>query len=157
MKRRIVLGLMFASVAAFAAAKPDFSGSWKLDPAKSDFGQMKAPDKMERVIEHKDPEIKVKTTQSTPNGDRSTETAYTIDGKEQKQDSPRGAVMYTPKWDGDAVVIESRRSVTVGGQQVDITGVERWSLTDGGKSMTIDTKMVLPQGEITMKAVFVKQ
>jgi len=31
---------------------------------------MPAPEKMERVIEHKDPAIKVKTTQSTPNGER---------------------------------------------------------------------------------------
>ena len=138
MKRRIVLGLMFAAAAAFAAAKPDFSGTWKLDPARSEFGQMRAPEKMERVIEHKDPEVKIKTTQSTPNGDRTTDTTYIIDGKEQKQDSPRGVILFTPKWDGEAVVIDSKRTVTVGGQQVEITGYEKWTLSDDGKALLND-------------------
>lgn len=157
MRRRIVLGLLALTVVALAADKPDFTGTWKLDPSKSDFGQMPAPEKMERIIDHKDPAIKIKTTQSTPNGDRTTDTAYTLDGKEQKQESPRGVIVYTPKWEGSVVVIDSKRTMTIQGQQVEITGVERWSLSDDGKTMAVDSKMVAPMGELTMKAVFVKQ
>ncbi|HNY39828.1 MAG TPA: hypothetical protein PKJ41_05520 [Bryobacteraceae bacterium] len=157
MKRRIVLGLMAMAVTALAAGKPDFTGTWKLDPSKSDFGQMTPPDKMERVIDHKDPAIKIKTIQSTPKGDRTTETEYTLDGKEQKQENPRGVVLYTPKWEGDVVMIDSKRNVTVAGQQVEITGFERWSLSGDGKTMTVESKMVLPSGEVSMKAVFTKQ
>lgn len=157
MKRRIVLGVLMMMAAAMAADKPDFTGTWKLDAAKSDFGQMPAPEKMERVIDHKDPSIKIKTTQSTPNGDRTTDTAYTLDGKEQKQESPRGVIMYTPKWEGSIVVIDSKRTMNVQGQTVEITGVERWSLSEDGKTMTVDSKMVAPMGELTMKAVFAKQ
>lgn len=157
MKRRIVLGVVMMMAAAMAADKPDFTGTWKLDASKSDFGQMPAPEKMERVIDHKDPAIKIKTTQSTPNGDRTTDTAYTLDGKEQKQESPRGVIMYTPKWEGSIVVIDSKRTMNVQGQTVEITGVERWSLSEDGKTMTVDSKMVAPMGELTMKAVFAKQ
>lgn len=157
MKRRIVLCVLALAVAAIAADKPDFTGNWKLDAAKSDFGQMPAPEKMERLIDHKDPSIKIKTTQSTPNGDRTMDTAYTLDGKEQKQETPRGVVMYTPKWEGAIVVIDSKRTMNVQGQQVEITGVERWSLSEDGKTMTVDSKMVAPMGELTMKAVFAKQ
>lgn len=157
MKRRIVLAALAVMISAVAADKPDFTGTWKLDASKSEFGQITPPDKMERVIDHKDPAVKIKTTQSTPTGDRSTDTTYTLDGKEQKQESPRGVVLFTPKWEGDVVVIDSKRNVTIGGQQVEITGVERWSLSDGGKTMTVENKMVMPQGELTMKAVFVKQ
>jgi hypothetical protein len=157
MKRRIVLGVLALTVAAIAADKPDFTGTWKLDATKSDFGQMPAPEKMERVIDHKDPAIKIKTTQSSPNGDRTMDTEYTLDGKEQKQETPRGVVMYTPKWEGNVVVIDSKRTMNVQGQQVEITGVERWSLSEDGKTMTVDSKMVAPMGELTMKAVFGKQ
>ncbi|MBE0660777.1 MAG: hypothetical protein IH602_23995 [Bryobacteraceae bacterium] len=157
MKRRVMLGVLALTVAAIAADKPDFTGTWKIDAAKSDFGQMPAPEKMERVIDHKDPSIKIKTTQSTPNGDRTMDTEYTLDGKEQKQETPRGAVMYTPKWEGNVVVIDSKRTMNVQGQQVEITGVERWSLSEDGKTMTVDSKMVAPMGELTMKAVFAKQ
>lgn len=157
MKRRIVLGVLVMVAAAMAADKPDFTGTWKLDASKSDFGQMPAPEKMERVIDHKDPAIKIKTTQSTPNGERTMDTEYTLDGKEQKQETPRGTVMYTPKWEGNVVVIDSKRTMNVQGQQVEITGVERWSLSEDGKTMTVDSKMVAPMGEMTMKAVFAKQ
>ncbi len=157
MKRRIVLAALAVMMSAAAADKPDFTGTWKLDASKSEFGKMPAPDKMERVIEHQDPAIKVKTTQSTPNGDRTTDTAYTLDGKEQKQETPRGVILYTPRWEGNVVVIDSKRSMNVQGQQVEITGVERWSISEDGKTMTVDSKMVAPMGELTMKAVFVKQ
>ncbi|MBA3974706.1 MAG: hypothetical protein C0504_10890 [Candidatus Solibacter sp.] len=157
MKRRILLALLALTVAAIAADKPDFTGNWKLDAAKSDFGQMPAPEKMERLIDHKDPSIKIKTTQSTPSGERTMDTEYTLDGKEQKQENPRGVVMYTPKWEGSVVVIDSKRTMNVQGQQVEITGVERWSLSADGKTMTVDSKMVAPMGEMTMKAVFAKQ
>lgn len=157
MKRRIVLAVLAMAAVALAADKPNFTGTWKLDASKSDFGQMNAPEKMERDIDHKDPVIKVKTTQSTPNGDRTMETSYTLDGKEQKQENPRGVVLYTPKWDGDIVMIDSKRTMNVQGQQVEITGFERWSLSADGKTMTVDSKMVAPMGEMKMKAVFVKQ
>jgi uncharacterized protein (DUF2345 family) len=58
---------------------------------------------------------------------------------------------------GDVVRIDSKRNVTVAGQQVEITGFERWSLSADGKTMTVDSKMILPSGEMSMKAVFVKQ
>jgi hypothetical protein len=85
------------------------------------------------------------------------DTEYTLDGKEQKQETPRGVVLYTPKWEGAVVVIDSKRSMNVQGQQVEITGFERWSLSEDGKLMTVDSKMVAPMGEMKMKAVFVKQ
>lgn len=157
MKRRIVLGALALAIAAFGADKPNFSGTWVLDKARSDFGQMTPPEKMERLIDHKDPVIKIKTTQSTPKGDRSADTEYTLDGKEQKQENPRGVVLYTPKWEGSVVVIDSKRNAMVAGQQVEITGFERWSLSADGKTMTVESKMALPNGEIKMTAVFARQ
>ncbi len=50
-------------------------------------------------------------------------------------------ILYTPRWEGNVVVIDSKRSMTVQGQQVEITGVERWSVSEDGKTMTVDSKM----------------
>ena len=66
MTRRLFAALFvccfMGSVAAVAADKPDFSGKWKLNTEKSDFGPMPKPEKADYVIAHKDPELNVKST-----------------------------------------------------------------------------------------------
>jgi hypothetical protein len=161
MTRRIVfasLGLLALAGLTFAAGHPDFSGSWKINAAKSDFGQFPAPEKFERVIEHKDPDIKIKTTQTTQMGEMTNESSYKIDGTEQKLESPRGVSLITPKWDGNVMVVTSKRKIkTQDGQEMEMTGEERWTLSEDGKSLTTDTKMTMPMGEFAFKAVFDKQ
>ncbi len=44
-------------------AKPNYSGTWKLNAAKSDFGPIPGPDSRTDVIEHNDPALKVSTSQ----------------------------------------------------------------------------------------------
>ena len=41
-----------------AQAKTDFSGTWKLNTGKSDFGPMPPPDSMTQKITHQDPSLK---------------------------------------------------------------------------------------------------
>ena len=41
-----------------AQAKTDFSGTWKLNAGKSDFGPMPPPDSMTEKIAHQDPSLK---------------------------------------------------------------------------------------------------
>ena len=65
-----------------AQAKPNFSGDWKLNLEKSNFGPMPGPDKLTMKIDHKDPSMKVSQSQSGPQGDMSFEVTYSTDGKE---------------------------------------------------------------------------
>jgi hypothetical protein len=53
--------LIFFSILTLAAAgnKPNFSGVWKLNPAKSEFGKAPAPQSLISTVEHHDPELKV--------------------------------------------------------------------------------------------------
>lgn len=65
-----------------AQGKPDFSGTWKIDPAKSDFGPAPPPDTMVQKIVHTEPNIKVNLVQTGGTGDMSLDLVYTTDGKE---------------------------------------------------------------------------
>ena len=52
MKKLVLAAACFAFAATAQNSKPNFSGTWELDTAKSDFGPLPAPEKQTRVIEH---------------------------------------------------------------------------------------------------------
>ena len=136
-----------------AQAKPNFSGDWKLNSAKSDFGPMPGPEKMDRKITHEDPSLKFSTTQTGPQGEVTTDMAYTTDGKPSTNKTPRGEVTGAAKWEGDALTISSKREI----QGMEITQNERWTLDEDGKTLTINNKINTPQGEFEIKIVMDKQ
>src|SRR5258707_12832743 len=67
---------------ASAGPKPDYSGTWKLNVSKSDFGPLPAPDTRTDTIEHKDPSLKAATSQDGAQGKQEYTLAITTDGKE---------------------------------------------------------------------------
>ncbi len=151
--------MVFCAVAALAVAipaaqaAPNLSGTWKLNAAKSDYGPIPPPDKMDRKITHEDPSLKMTTTQTGQQGEITTELAYTTDGKPSTNKTPRGEVTGTAKWDGDVLVIDSKRKI----QDMDISSNERWSVSEDGKTLTITTKLNTPQGDFEVKQVLEKQ
>jgi len=88
---------------------PDFSGEWRLNVAKSHFGDMAAPSSAVLKIEHKDPQLKVVRTINTDHGERTTETVYSTDGKEMPlKISGSSDGKTTTKWIGPTLLIESK-------------------------------------------------
>ncbi len=158
MNRRSYLVVIAAALAlavsgsAFAA-KPNFSGDWKLNAGKSDFGPMPGPEKMDRKINHNDPEIKITTTQSGPQGEMTTNLAYKTDGTESVNKVREADVKSVAKWDGNALVVSSKRDF----QGMEIVMNERWTLSEDGKSLTIVNKINTPQGDFEIKVVMDKQ
>jgi hypothetical protein len=145
--------LIFASALLLSAAgKPDFSGTWTVDLAKSDFGMMPPPEKLERTIKHADPDMKIKTVQVGQRGESITEAAYTTDGKEAKIQVRNREARVKAKWDGDKLNVET--STEFNGMA--ITQKESWSLSTDGKTLTIDNNITTPQGELTTKIIFSK-
>lgn len=55
--------LVTASIGA--QGTPNFSGTWSLDVAKSDFGPAPPPESVVMVIDHKEPTIKSTTAQKS--------------------------------------------------------------------------------------------
>lgn len=150
---RLVLLAAVLSAGLFAADTPNFTGEWKLNAAKSDFGQRPAPEKFERKITHEGDKVTSVTTQANQMGESTTEAKYAIDGNEHVNKARFGEIKSVLKWEGKVLVINSKFSV----QGNDITAVDKWSLSDDGKELTSVQTFSTPMGEMTVKAVLEKK
>jgi hypothetical protein len=157
MMRRMMITAAAAAIFALClpgAEKPNFSGVWKLNNAKSDFGPMPGgPDKFERTIDHKEPNLKMTTVQAFQGQERSSDVEYVLDGKEKTVETPMGPMKVTPVWKGDTLEITVKRDF----QGNEIKSVETWSLSEGGKVLTVKTDISTPQGDFSLKFVMDKQ
>ena len=94
-----------------AADRPDFTGTWKMDSDRSDFGQIPKPAHFVRKVEHEDPKVHVVTTFTTPNGEAVTDVRYTTDGKENLNTVRGGEWTSTMVWDGTSLDLTSKRKL----------------------------------------------
>jgi hypothetical protein len=146
----VLAGLL---VSGQAQAKPNFTGEWKLDTSKSDFGPMPAPSKRTDKIVHADPNLKVTTTQSGQNGEVTVELKYMTDGSETTNELRGAPMKSTSKWDGDTLAITTKASF----QGTEITLADKWDVSGDGKTLTVSRHIISPQGELDQKLVFEKQ
>ena len=154
-KRLLLLALTIAVVLPFPAraqGKPDFSGTWTLDPSKSDAPMGRrggAPAASEPIT------VAQNATQLTiRRGEQSL--VYKLDGSESTNQMPsRGGpqeVKSKAHWDGAKLVIETTRDF----QGMTITQKEMRSLSADGKEMIVEQSVQTPQGERTTKQVYTK-
>ena len=138
-------------------AKPDLSGTWNLDVAKSDFAGAPAPDSIVHVIEHKDPNLKITTTQKGQQGELTNTRNLTTDGKESvnKMRTMAGEqdVKSTTTWNGSKLA--NAFKLDIQGSPIDIS--ETWELSEGGKVLSIARDIQTPQGPFHQVYVFKKQ
>jgi len=152
--RRLSLLCLTFGLIIWAADKPNFTGTWKLNTSKSDFGPAPGPDSLTREVKHDDPNIQIKTTQSGPQGSAVTEAKWTTDGKESVNSTPRGEVKGSMKWDGDTLVHQYKVNTTQAGE---IAIEDRWKLAEEGKVMDVKSKISGGFGEFERKMVLEKQ
>jgi hypothetical protein len=132
--------------------KPDFSGEWKLNVDKSEFGQMPAPSSALLKIAHKEPSLKITRTIGTGDGERTTETLYSTDGKEVTVKLPgSNPGKSTAKWAGSTLVIESMTSLN--GEEFRV--IWKWTLSKDGKTLT--TVRTFSRGEAAQTEVYEKR
>jgi hypothetical protein len=149
----LLVAALFAAV-ALAQPKPNFSGTWKQDNAKSTFGGLAAPISVTAIITHKEPDIHLTQTVVGPQGDSVTsEHDYATDGREQTGKSRNYTERNTVKWEGASLVFESKRDYS--GREVIIR--ERWSLSDDGKTLTKERMTPGAKSEVKQTFVFDKQ
>lgn len=139
---------------AVAADKPNFSGDWKLNAAKSTLGPMPAPTSYTRIVTHAEPSITIEDTQiGTAAGDQHDTRTYTTDGKEISYQANGADVKSAATWDGDALQFDSKASV----QGADLVIKDKMTLGDSGKTLTDAVHITTPQGDIDVTLVFDKQ
>ena len=160
MKTPLFAAALLVLVAASATpqdAKADFSGKWSLDVAKSDFGPAPPPESMVIVAEHKEPNVKVTTTQTGQQGVVTNERNITTDGKENTNKMrAMGAeqeVKSTTKWEGKKLL--TALTFDIQGATIEIN--DSWELSEDSKVLTVGRLIKTPQGDVTQKMVFNKQ
>ena len=145
--------LMGVVAGAPAHAKPNFSGDWKLNSAKSDFGPLPAPTTRTDKITHSDPTLKVSISASGQQGEMNYEMEYNTEGKETTNDLRGNPAKTTGKWDGDALLLDTKASF--GGNDLEL--MDKWTLSEDGKTLTINRHIKAPQGELEQTIVLEKQ
>jgi len=145
--------LTAALTLATAQAKTDYSGTWKVDTSKSDFGPMPPPDSITEKIVHEDPSLKVNVAQVGGQGDMTYDMVYTTDGKECVNTVGGNEFKTTLKWEGDNLVADTKGSF----EGNEFTAKDQWVVSDAGKTMTVTRHISTSMGEFDMKLVFDKQ
>ena len=97
--RGFCLAFISLSLLSAAGIKPNFSGVWKLNTSKSDFGKSPAPQALTSQIEHHDPELKVHSDITGPQGTYSTDYKWMTDGRENVN-TVRGNEIHAQMWFG---------------------------------------------------------
>lgn len=156
MLRRVVTAtLMLVSFAAltFAQTKPNFSGTWKLNTAKSDFGMLPPTESQTSLIIHADPAMKVDIAAETGQGKQQYTVNYTTDGKESVNKVGPREIKSVATWDGSAMALSSK--LNFNDQEVTVKAI--WTLSEDGKTLTQNTHFASPMGETDQKLIFEKQ
>jgi len=149
----ITFVLALPLITALAQQKPDFSGTWKLNVAKSEFGALPGPESRVDVITHKDPSLSVNVTQQVAEGNQQYTANYTTDGKEAVNKIGPREVKSTMKWSGNNLAMTSKLVYN----DVEVTGQLTWSLSDDGKTRTVIIHYASAMGETDQKLIFEKQ
>jgi hypothetical protein len=156
MIRKLLLGAVLITlplISVQAQQKTDFSGTWKLNVAKSDFGPLPGPTSRTDVIAHKEPSISNHVTTEGPQGKLDYVANYTTDGKETTNTVGERVSKSTAKWDGNKLVVNTKLKIN----DSDVDVVATWELAADGKTLTISVHLASAMGEADQKLVFDKQ
>lgn len=155
LRRLVTVTFIFVSLAALLLGqeKPNFSGTWKLNLAKSDFGIVPPPESQTSIIEHNDPAIKMSVSAVTAQGKMDYSVESTTDGKETAVKMGPRDVKLAFTWDGPALNVNSK--LMFNDQEITLKSV--WTLSANRKTLTQNVHITSPMGELDQKIVFDKQ
>jgi hypothetical protein len=115
-------------------SKPDLSGHWVIDTARSDYGRMPKPKAYVEVIEHKEPVLTIATTSEDNRGESKSFLKLTTDDRDCVNEVNGNEFHSKSHWEGAKVV------TTVTGDR-GLSLVEVRSLSVDGKTQTVETYM----------------
>ena len=166
MAKKLLIALaamMVISIMALAATKPNFSGTWTMDRARS-FG---LPPDMNQVltITHKDDTIEVETKIIQTNNERTLKDTFILDGKEHEfqppsppggQPPPKGkrTASWLPGQTGITVTDVTTAQTPKG--EVTTQNLRKWTINTQGE-LVIDMYVDNPNISYEAKRIFKKQ
>jgi hypothetical protein len=124
------------SLSFISAAKPDFSGTWVLDRARSNGDAL--PSAMSFRIAQDSSTLHLRRTTTLAGGEDITALEYRLDGTPTVVSIKSGSVPQerttSAEWLGDTLVLSS---VTKAGES-SLRAVERWTLDTGGGTLRVE-------------------
>lgn len=132
------------------AKHPNYSGRWKMNRDKSDFGKFKAPDMIIRVVDEREPTMNIHTIQTTNGKTSTSDVSYFVDGRESTNTLSGREATSKSFWDGPTLSI---RTETTNSKGEPTQIVDRWDLSGDGQTLTITSHIETPNGEVDLKLV----
>lgn len=178
--------LCLSAIGIFAQSAPDFSGTWTLDKGKSKLGERNRIESRTIKATQTATDLTVETTtkrEAPPEGagggmgggnrpggggggmrggfgGGDGTTVYKLDGKEvtTEVEGPMGKmpVKTTATMSGDALNVTTARTFNTPNGEMTLTSKEKWTLSDGGKTLTVVNTTTTPRGEQTTEMVYTK-
>jgi hypothetical protein len=159
------LGVFVLGIGAAMAAAENYSGTWALDASKSQGLPQQAPTDQVWTVAQTAAEISIERPGMGRGGGgggaapAAQKAVYKLDGSETTEEGQRGKVTRKAKWTngGKTLELNSVRNVNVQGNDMTLTTVEHWDLSDGGKTLKVHSKTDTPQGAREVTYVFTKK
>lgn len=114
--------------------KPDLSGHWTINAARSDYGRMPKPKSYVETIDHKEPVLTIATTIDDNRGESKSFLKLTSDDRDCVNEVNGNEFHSKSHWEGGKLV------TTVTGDR-GLSLVEVRSVSADGKTQTVETYM----------------
>ena len=145
MQRFLIAALSFATIIA-AQTPPDFSGTWKMDPTRSESAHQDVPiGPVSLVITQTAGEFRIETHRSEPKSAvTSTEVlTFHFDGKESINPGPSEVpIRVKAHWDGPRLVAETEREIN----GATVTTMQIFQLSPNRKEISIQKTLTVQHG-----------
>ncbi|HEX8162083.1 MAG TPA: hypothetical protein VF538_09435 [Pyrinomonadaceae bacterium] len=144
------LAVCLCGALSAAQAKPDFTGSWKWNQAKSQVGPGFHPITSLR-FEQKGETFAEEVSVDAPGGAKTFTLKYALDGKETPGKVLGKSMTLSAKRDGDALVIRWRDEVE------DYTVTRRLTLSADGRTLEMTIREIAPEHQREDRVVLERQ
>jgi len=143
-----------ATATASTGGHANYSGTWKLNVDKSDFGPLPPSSSRTDIIDHSDPALKDSVSDDGAQGKLDYVLNITTDGKEATNNAGGLDAKSIANWDGPNLVVDTKLSF----QGTDVAIKSVWILSADGKTLTQNAHLNAgPIGEADQKFIFEKQ
>jgi hypothetical protein len=136
------------------AARPNFSGRWRMVKEKSQFNGFKVPDAVIRIVDQHDPLLNLHTIQTTGKNTAMSDVIYFTDNSVTTNTIRGRDAQCRAYWDGAALVVRTKMIMANGEHEVI---EDRWELSADGKTLTTGSHIVTESGEANLTLVCEKE
>jgi len=151
--RLLILGFLSSATLLIVAqaSRPNFSGRWELDKARSDFGSLPPDEVATELIQHQEPKLTITQVWKDAEGEHTLVWQLTTDGAENRTRQNETEIASRTLWMDGRLVTEWRMKR---GAQLSEGTYDR-SISEDRKTLTVVVRQRSASKEIVQHLVFV--